>query len=252
LANRYFIKLAYKGTNYHGWQIQPNANTVQHEVNQSLSTLLGVEIQCTGCGRTDTGVHASEFYAHFDLEKTIENTQETTYKLNGCLPLDIAILKIFQVNEDTHTRFDAIDRTYTYRISRKKNPFNQDYAYYLYGDLNIEAMQNAAKIIMEYTDFSCFSKSGTQNKTNDCTIKAAHWKEKSNELIFTITANRFLRNMVRAIVGTMIEMGKGRCNEIQLRNIIESKDRSSAGYSVPAHGLYLTKIEYPQSININQ
>lgn len=249
---RYFIKLAYRGTCYHGWQVQDNANSVQQELNNALSTFIGASIHCNGCGRTDTGVHASEFYAHFDLDNLIENPKEMAYKLNGCLPLDIAILDIFQVADAVHARFDASSRTYTYRISREKNPFNQDSAYYLYGELNEKAMQNAADILKEYTDFSCFSKSGTQNKTNDCTIMSAKWKQDGKELVFTITANRFLRNMVRAIVGTLIEVGKGRFNELEFRKIIEGKNRSEAGYSVPAQGLYLTKVEYPESIRFNK
>lgn len=250
MANRYFIKLSYKGTNYHGWQIQPNANTVQAEVNNALSTVLGEDIQCTGCGRTDTGVHASEFYAHFDINSLLGNTDEAGCKINGYLPKDIAVIEIFQVSQTAHARFDAINRTYHYRISREKNPFNQDASYFLYGDLDTEAMKKSAAVLLEYSDFSCFSKSGTQNKTNNCTIVSAKWTCGNEELIFTITANRFLRNMVRAIVGTMIELGKNRFNEKGLREIIEGKDRSSAGYSVPAQGLYLSKVDYPESINL--
>lgn len=243
---RYFIKLAYNGTHYHGWQIQDNAATIQAVFNQTLSHLLGEDVNVIGCGRTDTGVHASEFYAHFDLMGPIKTKpQELVRKLNAYLPSDIRIFNLFEVKSDMHSRFDALSRTYKYYISKAKDPFNQEFSWFLYGDLNVELMNQGAQVLMEYADFTSFSKTGTQVKTNLCKIKEAYWSVENEKLIFTITADRFLRNMVRAIVGTLIQLGKEKISLMDLRNIVESKNRSNAGVSVPAKGLFLYHVRYP-------
>jgi tRNA pseudouridine38-40 synthase len=245
---RYFLQLSYKGTAYHGWQVQENTpHTIQQVLNEKLSMVLNEPIQVTGCGRTDTGVHAKEYYAHFDTTKLdlIANHDKWIYKLNSVLPNDIAVYQLIEVGHEASSRFDAISRTYEYWISRQKNPFMIDAANFISSPLNLDAMNNAAKILLDYTDFSCFSKSNTQTFTNNCKITEAYWKEEDNCIVFTITADRFLRNMVRAIVGTLLEIGEGKTKIEELRSIIESKNRSNAGASVPACGLYLTKIKYP-------
>ncbi len=247
---RYFLKLSYNGTNYHGWQVQENTpKTVQQVVNDSLSMLLNETIETMGCGRTDSGVHAKEFYAHFDSEKNDLQIDPRLwlYKFNLVLPHDIAIQKIIQVKQDANARFNALSRTYEYIINRKKNPFLIDKAYYLYGELNVKLMNEAIKELFSHNDFSCFSKTRTQVKTNICKIIKAEWKEENDLLVFTITANRFLRNMVRAIVGTMIEIGQGKISLEEFKKIIEGKNRSDAGFSVPAYGLYLKNVEYPKN-----
>ncbi len=247
---RYFIRLAYNGTRYNGWQIQDNATTVQALVNDALSKIFRHEINVVGCGRTDTGVHARDFYIHFDLPYIIgiEEGQAYLKKFNGFLPPDISMYEIILVKEDAHTRFDAIARTYQYFISREKDPFNQDFSWFVYGDIDIDKLNEAANILFDYTDFTSFSKVNTDTKTNNCKVQFAHWEEKDNMLIFTITADRFLRNMVRAIVGTLLDVGRGKNDIAGLKNIIESKNRSNAGYSVPAKGLFLTKVKYPESL----
>lgn len=247
---RYFIKLSFTGDNYHGWQVQDNAHSVQQELNTAISKVLGEEIKTTGAGRTDTGVHATEFYAHFDSRKKDLhiNPKEWLYKFNVVLPFDIAVQSLLPVIPEAHARFDALSRRYQYVINRIKNPFQQKRAYFFYGKLDINLMNKASEILFEYSDFSCFSKSRTQVKTNICNIIEARWEEKEDLLIFTITANRFLRNMVRAIVGTMIDVGKGQTSLEEFRKIIEGRNRSDSGLSVPAHGLYLTKIEYPETL----
>ncbi|MBL7883545.1 MAG: tRNA pseudouridine(38-40) synthase TruA [Bacteroidia bacterium] len=247
---RYFIQLAYNGTAYHGWQIQENTpNTIQQVLNEKLSLILNELITVTGCGRTDTGVHAKDFYAHFDSEKIdiAENEFKWIHKLNSVLPNDIAAFKIFKVKNDANARFDAISRTYDYVNCTSKNPFLIDTAYFIKSEPDIEKMNNACKVLFEYIDFSCFSKSNTQTFTNNCKILEAHWKKENNLLVFTISADRFLRNMVRAIVGTLLEIGENKITIEELKEIIESKNRSNAGFSVPAGGLFLTKIQYPEA-----
>lgn len=246
---RYFIELSYNGKAYHGWQNQPNAISVQEVLEKALSTLLKEKIAVVGAGRTDTGVHAKQMFAHFDITEEF-SSEEIKYKLNSFLPKDIAIQDIFKVNDEAHARFDAISREYIYKISLHKNVFSFNDSYNFKQELDVSKMNDAAKILFEYEDFKCFSRSNTDVKTYNCNIMKANWIIEDDELVFTIKADRFLRNMVRAIVGTMINIGIGKIEVIDLHNIIKSKDRSKAGASVPGHALYLTKIEYPKSIKI--
>ncbi len=245
---RYFIRLAYNGGRYHGWQIQDNALTVQAVVNDAVSKIFGQQINVTGCGRTDTGVHAREFYIHFDLPYVIQDKDMHLNKLNGFLPKNISMFQMIPVTENAHARFDATSRTYQYFISRKKDPFNQDFSWFVHGEIDVDKLNKAANILFGYSDFTSFLKTNTDTLTNNCKIKFARWEEKDNMLVFTITADRFLRNMVRAIVGTLLDVGRGKNDLAGLRKIIESKNRSNAGYSVPAKGLFLTKVEYPQNL----
>ena len=248
-VNRYLLKLAFKGTNYHGWQIQPNSITIQEIMNNALSTILREEINVIGAGRTDAGVHASCFFAHFDLEKSeVTDKEHFLFKINNYLPGDIAVYDIYPVDPKAHARFSATSRTYKYYITRKKNPFKIEFSYHLFFNANIEKMNQACSQLFEYSDFTSFSKSNTQAKTNFCEIYKAEWTEKEDEIIFTIRANRFLRNMVRAIVGTMLDIGRDKITLNEFRKIIESKNRSNAGYSVPPNGLFLTDIRYPDKI----
>jgi tRNA pseudouridine38-40 synthase len=246
---RYFIELSYNGKDYHGWQNQPNAISVQQVLEEAFSVLLQTKIEIVGAGRTDTGVHASQMFAHFDVEFEID-ISTLAFKLNSFLPNDISIHDIFKVKDDAHARFDAISRTYHYKISTTKNVFTINFAYRLQVPLDIKKMNDACNILLQYKDFQCFSKSNTDVKTYYCTIEKAEWIEEQNDLIFIISADRFLRNMVRAIVGTMINIGLGKIQVKDLISIIESKNRSEAGFSVPAHGLYLTQITYPESLKL--
>lgn len=248
MASRYFIELAYDGTEYHGWQIQPNAKTIQESLNNALSTILRTEVYTIGCGRTDTGVHATTFYAHFDVEQELANPEEVAYRANQVLARDIAILRIFAVSEETHARFTAVSRTYHYLIDNKKNAFGWNRAWQMRDSIDLNSMNEAAKKLLEHTDFTSFSKSNTQTETNLCEIKNATWMNTSTGYRFEITANRFLRNMVRAIVGTLIDVGKGKIDIEQFEEIIRSKNRSNAGLSVPAQGLYLVDIGYPEGV----
>ncbi len=244
---RYFIELSYNGKAYHGWQNQPNAISVQEVLEKTLSILLKEKVNIVGAGRTDTGVHAKQMFAHFDIEVAF-SLEELKHKLNSFLPKDIAIQDIFSVNEESHARFDAISREYKYRISLSKNVFSFNDTYYFKQELDVVKMNEAAKILFEYQDFKCFSRSNTDVKTYNCNIMEAKWVFENDELVFTIKANRFLRNMVRAIVGTMITIGTGKIEVSYLHDIIKSKDRFLAGASVPGHALYLTKIEYPKGL----
>lgn len=253
MNSRYFIKISYNGKNYFGWQIQKNATSVQAFINDALSKILREEIKVTGAGRTDTGVHAKEYFAHFDCKPLADRfiTNDLVFRLNSFLPKDIAIHDILPVANNCNARFDAISRTYRYYISKSKNPFKIDFSYSVFSAIDLDSMNNACNILFEYNDFSCFSKSKTKTKTNNCKIYFAEWKESEDQLIFTITADRFLRNMVRAIVGTMLDIGYKKIGLDDFRKIIEGKNRSDAGYSVPANGLFLEKIEYPESIFLN-
>lgn len=247
---RYFLELSYNGKKYFGWQIQPDVVSVQEKINKGLSTILREDIVIVGAGRTDAGVHASQMYAHFDSPKTLPNN--LTYRLNSILPDDIVIYKIIEVAADAHARFDAVDRSYEYRIWLGRNPFLLDTTWQLYqNNLAIDTMNEATKILFEYEDFECFSKVKTQVNTFNCKITEAKWVLKGSELTFHVSANRFLRNMVRAIVGTLIEVGLGKITLDDFRKIIESKNRSNAGVSVPAKGLFLTKVTYDY-INFEQ
>ncbi|MBR3914291.1 MAG: tRNA pseudouridine(38-40) synthase TruA [Bacteroidales bacterium] len=241
---RYFLHLAYNGTRYHGWQIQSDAISVQEELEKCLSLKLGEKVSITGCGRTDTGVHARNFYAHFDIEKEISNCEEFVYRLNIFLPDDIVIYKCWEVDNDLHARFDATSRTYHYYITQTKNPFHTHDAFYYHGRLDVGMMQEAANVLFEYTDFTSFSKLHTQVKTNNCKIMEARFFRDNDLLVFEIKADRFLRNMVRAVVGTLLEVGRGKLTLEQFRNVIENKNRCSAGTSMPAHALFLEDVTY--------
>lgn len=249
---RYFIQLAYNGANYNGWQEQDNTpHTVQQVIREKLSMILGEAVEITGCGRTDTGVHAKDYFAHFDSAKTDLHvtTSNYLYKLNKVLPYEIAIKNIYPVKEDASSRFDAQWRSYEYCIHRSKDPFLFDSSLYVFGDLDFERMNAAAAHLLTVTDFTSFSKVNTQTFTNNCTVTEARWiRINDNEYLFRITANRFLRNMVRAIVGTLLETGKAKLSIEQFKAIVESKNRSAAGMSAPAHALYLTHIHYPETI----
>ena len=240
---RYFIKLAYNGTNYHGWQVQPNASSVQETLNKALSIILNEEINIMGAGRTDTGVHAKEMFAHFDYAPTLE-IDSVLHKLNSYLPKDIVIYDIIPVHNEAHARFDAKKRTYNYYITSVKDVFSQEECWYYHQNLDVELMNQAAKILLNHTDFQCFSKVNTDVNTFNCIISEAYWTQVNNQLIFTISAYRFLRNMVRAIVGTLINVGLHKITLSEFNSIIENKNRNEAGFSVPAQGLFLTKIDY--------
>ncbi len=244
---RFFIEIMYDGANYHGWQIQPNSITVQEKLEKSISTILNKKISVVGAGRTDAGVHAKQFFAHFDFENTLCDNN-FIYRLNSILPNDIYIKSISVVNDNAHSRFDAVSRTYEYIISQSKNPFLIKKAYYLSKPLNLDNMNKATNVLFDFSDFTSFSKLHTQTKTNNCLIKKAYWKQNDDTIVFTIEADRFLRNMVRAIVGTLIDVGINKKTVNDFVEIIKSKDRSKAGISVPAHALYLTKVCYPKSV----
>ncbi len=243
---RYFIQFSYNGKAYHGWQNQPNAITVQQVLENAFFTLLRSDVSLMGAGRTDAGVHAKQMFAHFDSNE-INDITDLIYKLNALLPNDIAVQQIISVQPKAHARFDATSRTYEYWIVQDKNPFYDDAAYYLKHPLDIIKMNQAAALLLQYEDFECFSKSNTDVHTYLCNITNAKWTMESELLVFTITANRFLRNMVRAIVGTLLDVGIGKRTVEDVKAIINSKDRSNAGTSVPAKGLYLTEITYPNS-----
>jgi len=242
---RFFLKLSFKGTAYAGWQIQENAVTVQEKLNVALTTLLGHSVSTTGCGRTDTGVHAKQFFVHFDSLDQISNPGKLVYSLNAILPTDIAIQDLFEVETGQHARFDATSRTYEYFIATHKNPFLKEYTMFSQIKPDLSLMNEAAGHLLKQGDFSSFSKSNTQVKTNICHISKAGWEAKDGLLVFTITADRFLRGMVRAVVGTLLEVGNSKINADKLIEIIALKNRSEAGVTVPACGLYLSRIEYP-------
>lgn len=253
VTHRYFIQLSYKGTNYHGWQVQPNAISVQETLNKAFSTILREEIELTGAGRTDTGVHAKNYIAHIESKKeNLHTDTKLVFKLNSILPKDIAIHSIKKVKKDAHARFDATSRTYHYFIHQAKDPFVLEKSTYIPYQLDIDKMNAATQVLFSYTDFTSFSKLHTDVKTNNCKITKAIWAISDEKLKFTITADRFLRNMVRAIVGTLIEVGKGKITIDDFKNIIESKNRSNAGTSAPAQGLFLVNIDYPTEIYLSE
>ncbi len=243
---RFFVEFSYKGSNYHGWQMQPNANTVQGELNKALTIILNSQIKTVGAGRTDAGVHAKQMFAHFDIEISFD-VQEIINKLNGFLPNDIVIHAIFKVTDDVSSRFNAISRTYQFHVIQQKNPFYES-SYFLHKKLDVDAMNIACKYILGKQDFTSFSKLHAQTFTNNCNVMYARWEMVNNELVFTIKADRFLRNMVRAVVGTLLDVGLGKIKPIKVKEIIARKNRSEAGTSVPAHALFLTEVEYPKNI----
>ena len=244
---RYFIELSYLGKNYHGWQLQPNAVSVQEIIEKALSLLLKNTIKIVGAGRTDTGVHARQMYAHFDVEKS-QDTHQLKNKLNSFLPFDIAIHQIIPVVDQAHARFDAVQRSYQYFIHQEKNPFIEDTSYLITKKLDIEVMNKAAKLLLSFKDFKSFSKTHTDVKTYICKIENAKWEVIDNQLVFSISADRFLRNMVRAIVGTILDVGLHKISVDEFVSIIEARNRQKAGFSVPGKALFLTKIKYPPQI----
>lgn len=247
---RYFIEIAYDGQPYHGWQRQPQSISVQEVLEEALSTLLRAVIVVTGAGRTDAGVHAKQLYAHFDFlnlftEKDLKNLQ---HRLNRFMPQSIAVNRIVPVTSEAHARFDAMARSYEYKIHQAKNPFLNKHSYFFEKELDVELMNEASQYLLGKQDFKCFSRSNTDVKTYLCEITEARWEHNNTELLFTITADRFLRNMVRAVVGTLLDVGMHNIAPAHLKEIIASRSRSEAGASAPAHGLYLTAVKYPQEI----
>jgi tRNA pseudouridine38-40 synthase len=249
VKTRYFIFISYRGTSYHGWQVQPNSITVQKNLDKALSVILNEPICTIGAGRTDAGVHALVFCAHFDsIANDLSIRKNLIFKLNRFLPDDISVTSIKKVVPDAHARYSAISRTYKYYISRVKDPFFDDSIWFLHGNINTGAMNDASGILSENSDFTSFSRLHSDTRTNICRIFSAGWEETGNRIVFTIKADRFLRNMVRAIVGTMIDVGMGKINLKEFKEIILAKDRSRAGKSAPAKGLFLVEIEYPEEI----
>lgn len=247
--SRYFITISYNGRNYVGWQIQPNGESVQQTLQDALSTILRSEIEIVGAGRTDAGVHARMMVAHFDWDGEPFNMQDLIYKLNSFLPADIAVQDIRNVKPDAHARFSAVSRTYKYYVTTKKDPFMNELKYRIFFQPDIERMNALASILKEYTDFTSFSKLHTDVKTNNCSVEYARWERVGEcDYEFTIRADRFLRNMVRAIVGTLLEAGRGRLDERGFCRIIEARDRAVAGDSAPGHALYLEDVSYPEDI----
>jgi len=245
---RHFITLSYNGKNYVGWQVQPNGLSVQQVLQDALSIILRENVMIVGAGRTDAGVHARRMTAHFDWHGAPFAAVDLVNKLNNFLPKDIAIISIQQVKSDAHARFSAVSRTYTYHITTIKDPFLLEQTYRLHFVPDMESMNALCKVLLEYDDFTSFSKLHTDVKTNICRITDARWVSMGNHYIFTITADRFLRNMVRAITGTLLEAGRGRLDEQGLRRIVEAKNRQLAGDSVPAHALFLEDVRYPDDI----
>lgn len=245
---RYFMEFSYDGTRYHGWQIQPGQPTVQEVMTEVFRRIFGQEFSLTAAGRTDAGVHARQMVAHFDTEVRIDDLPAMAGRLSGMLPADIAVHSLRPVRADAHARFDAISRTYEYHFSLEKDPFTQRYATFLAHCPDVALMNEGARVLLEYCDFTSFSKLHTDVKTNNCRIMQARWELRGQELVFTIQSDRFLRNMVRAIVGTMLELGRKKIDVAGFRQIIERKDRCEAGTSVPAQGLFLTRVEYPENV----
>lgn len=241
---RYFITFSYQGSSYHGWQRQPDTSSVQQTLEEALKLFLKEDVSLVGAGRTDTGVHAKVMVAHFDTQQSFE-IEELIYRLNAYLDESIAILSIVEVKADAHARFDATSRSYEYWVVQQKNPFLAQAAYYITHPLDVNRMNEAAALMLEHKDFECFSKSNTDVYTYLCDVTRAEWVFEGERLVFHVSANRFLRNMVRAIVGTLLEVGKGKMSIDEFKAVLDSKDRRNAGPSVPAKGLYLTTIQYP-------
>lgn len=249
-TKRYFLDLSYKGTPFHGWQIQNNAFTVQECIENALSTLFRKPISIMGSGRTDTGVHAEHQVCHFDLEG-MEPGENFLKSINSILPREISIHRIREVKPDAHARFDAKERSYFYRIVFRKNPFLDDLAWLIFHQPDVDKMNQAAALMLQYEDFECFSKVHTEVNHFRCKLISAHWEQKDDQLLFHITANRFLRGMVRAIVGTLMNVGYGRMSVEEINTLIESRDRNQAGKAAPAKGLFLSRIEYPTDIYLD-
>lgn len=246
---RYFISIKYVGTKYHGWQVQPNATTVQEVLNSKLNMILPQkEIATMGCGRTDAGVHATNFYVHLDLNNEV-NAPDIVNSLNKILPEDISVDAMVSVTDDAHARFDALSRTYEYHIHSRKDAFRAERSMLLHLPLDVDAMNDACKLLIGEHDFECFAKTGSDNKTTICTVTEAAWSTDGAATTFRITADRFLRNMVRAIVGTMLEVGTGKMSLEEFREVLSSKDRGEAGRSVAACGLYLVQVRYPYPVD---
>ncbi len=245
---RFFLTLSYKGTAYHGWQVQNNAPSVQHALQTALSTLFGAPTEVVGAGRTDTGVHASHYVAHFDTESEKPVDQNFIYHLNAILPKDIAVHAVRQVMNDAHARFSAISREYKYFIISEKDPFRTEAAYCFSQPLDLEKMNAAAAVLTEYTDFASFCKLHGGNKTTLCRLQSSLWVRDGNALIYTVLSDRFLRNMVRAIVGTLLDVGRGKLTLDDFRHVVECGDRGVAGTSAPPQGLFLTDVRYPSEI----
>lgn len=245
---RYFIELAFNGTNFHGWQIQPGAVTVQETLNHSIGILVRQPVNLVGCGRTDSGVHASHFVAHVDVQEEIADCHQLAGRLNRFIGNSIRIDRIIRVDPDSHARFHALSRTYHYLISPNKTAFMNDFSWNLSIPLDVEAMNAVCGLFTGRHDFTSFSKLHTDVKTNWCEVYEAGWTEESGLLVFRIRSNRFLRNMVRAMVGTLVEVGKGRLDYSGVKGILDAQDRSKAGMSVPAKGLFLTRVEYAPEI----
>lgn len=246
---RYFVELSYNGSRYCGWQRQRDAASVQQTLERALSTLLREPVEVTGAGRTDTGVHAAYAVAHFDTASPLADPRQTAYKLNCLLPDDIVVFGVSPVANDAHARFSAVEREYRYFIETRKNPFTRGAAWQYYRSLDAERMDRAAASLLEYDDFTAFAKLNSNNKTNICRIMRAGWEESPEGVYrFTIRADRFLRNMVRALVGTLVDVGRGRYDVEEFRAIVESRDLSRASGSAPAEGLYLWDVAYPAEV----
>lgn len=244
---RYFIEIVFDGTPFHGWQLQPEVITVQSEIERALNTLLSDEnVRCMGCGRTDAGVHANQFFVHFDSEAFTRLGSTFVRNMNGVLPKEIGVRRVIPVNNSAHARYQAKSRTYVYKVHKDKDPFLSGRSYHLRSKLDVELMNQAAQLLLGRQDFSCFCKAGSDTKTMECEVREAVWEEVApGQFHFTITADRFLRNMVRAVVGTLVEIGLSNWSVEKMNEILASKDRSEAGTSVPACGLYLNQVTYP-------
>jgi len=249
VKRRYFIRFAYNGTAYCGWQMQPNGLSVQEVLTKALCTILRTEdIEIVAAGRTDAGVHARNMVAHFDVEDRLPAGLDLVNKLNSLLPSDISVIEIREVKPEVHARFDALSRRYEYHLVLQKDVFRHPFAMRIYNPLDFDRMNEAAKLLFEYSDFTSFSKLHTDVKTNNCKIMAARWEQREDEWIFVVEADRFLRNMVRAIVGTLLEVGRGKMTIDEFRQVIDAKNRCNAGSSVPAKGLFLVEVAYPENI----
>ncbi|KYG76679.1 tRNA pseudouridine(38-40) synthase TruA [Roseivirga echinicomitans] len=247
---RYFLDISYKGTSYHGWQFQKNAHTLQAEIENAISRLLGVQTPIMASGRTDAGVHAKQQIAHFDTVESID-VEKLEFRLNRFFTRDITINSIVEVKPDAHARFNANERAYEYYINQKKNPFLQELSYYFPNPLKVELMNEAASKLLGTQDFESFSKVKTEVNNFICNITKARWQIENDSLVFHVTANRFLRGMVRALVGTLLEVGLGKLTVEDFIKIIEHKDRTAAGRAVPPKGLFLSKVTYPSSVYSN-